>query len=112
MIIKKNRFGTFIPLITFFIIFTISNIFNLKGLFIVGIVVLFPLSFMIEGIICARKNIGWIAPLALSLITFLVIIFVYLNDSANIYLIYYSIAYILGYIPTKLVLKLKYSKTK
>ena len=107
---KKNIFGVFIPLITTVVVLILASFFNLKGLFIISIVALFPLSFLVEGIICAVKNIGWLIPLAISLITFIIILFVFLNDSATIYLAYYCVAYAIGYVVTKLILKLGYVK--
>ncbi len=80
---------------------------DMKGLFILGLVLIFPILFAIEGIVSAIKNIVWIIPLSISLMVFFVIKLVALNDSANIYLMYYFIAYMLGYCISKLVLKLK-----
>ena len=80
---------------------------DMKGLFILGLVLIFPILFAIEGIVSAIKNIVWLIPLSISLMVFFVIRLVALNDSANIYLMYYFIAYMLGYCISKLVLKLK-----
>lgn len=95
---KKYKLGNFIPIITMFIVFVLGNIFNWKGLFIIGLVGIVPLSFFIEGMLCSIKSKGFMVPLTLSLFVFLVVIYIMLNDSANIYLIYYGIAYILGYV--------------
>lgn len=85
---------------------------DLKGLIIIGLVAIFPIAILIDGIIVAIKNINWILPLITSLITFIIIMLIYLNSSATIYLTYYGFAYFLGFIPTKLILKLKKSKVK
>ena len=45
---KKYKLGNFIPIITMFIVFILGSVFNLKGLFIIGLVVIVPLSFFIE----------------------------------------------------------------
>lgn len=104
---KKNVFGNFIPTITMLVIVIISHVFRLKGLFIVGIVGIIPISFFIEGVMCSRKRIGWIIPLILSLTVFFIVIIVFMNDSANVYLKYYLVAYILGYVLEKLISALK-----
>lgn len=104
---KKNVFGNFIPMITILVIVILGYVFGFKGLFIIGIVGIIPISFFIEGVICSRKNIGWIIPLIVSLIAFFIVIIVFMNDSANVYLKYYAISYILGYVLEKLISVLK-----
>lgn len=95
---KKYKLGYFIPTITMFIVFILGDVFNWKDLFIIGLVGIVPLSFLVEGMICAIKSKGFIMPLIISLCVFWGVILLMLNDSANIYLKYYAIAYILGYI--------------
>ncbi len=85
---------------------------DLKGLIIIGLVAIFPITILIDGIIVAIKNKNWIPPLIASLTTFIIIMLIYLNSSASIYLIYYTTAYFLGLIPTKLILKFNTSKVK
>nr|WP_317333488.1 hypothetical protein [uncultured Romboutsia sp.] len=111
--VKKSVFGNFIPTITMLVISIISYVFRFKDLIIVGIVGIIPISFFIEGVICCGKRIGWIIPLILSLTIFLIIdkIMLFMDDSLHIYLKYYAVAYILGYILEKIILILK-SKIK
>lgn len=104
---KKIKLGSLIPIITMFIVFVLGGILNYKDLLIVGLVLIIPISFLVEGILCATKNKGFIIPLILSLSGFLIVIYTLLNNSANIYLIYYGVAYILGYIFGMIILKLK-----
>ena len=104
---KKYKLGNFIPIITMFIVFILGSVFDLKGLFIIGLVGIVPLSFFIEGMLCSIKCKGFIIPLVISLSVFLVVILVMLNDSANIYLIYYGVVYTLGYIFGVLISKFK-----
>ena len=52
---KKYKLGNFIPIITMFIVFILGSVFNLKGLFIIGLVGIVPLSFFIEGMLCSIK---------------------------------------------------------
>lgn len=59
--------------------------------------------------ICSIKRIVFIIPLILSLTIFLIMdkIIRFMNDSLNVYLIYYLGVYILGYILEKVILILK-----
>ncbi len=111
---KKSVFGNFIPTITMLVIAIISYIYKFKDLLIVGIVGIIPISFFIEGIICSRKRIGVIIPLTLSLTVFLIIdkIMLFMNDSLHVYLKYYAVSYILGYVLDKIILILKNKITK
>ncbi|CEK37610.1 hypothetical protein [Paraclostridium sordellii] len=44
---KKNVFGNFIPIITMLVVIILGVGFNLKGVFIIGLVGIVPLSFFI-----------------------------------------------------------------
>ena len=70
---KKYKLGNFIPIITMFIVFILGSVFNLKGLFIIGLVGIVPLSFFIEGMLCSIKSKNFIIPLVISLSVFLVV---------------------------------------
>lgn len=107
--VKKNLFRGFIPMITMLVIFILSVIFKLKGVFILGLVAGSPISLFIQGIVCSRKSMGWIMPLVTLLITFFTILMWVMRDYASVYLYlkYYAIAYILGYILEKLISVLK-----
>ena len=111
---KKSVFGNFIPIITMLVIAIISYIYKFKDLFIAGIVGIIPISFLIEGIICSRKRIGFLIPLVLSLTIFLIMdkIMLFMNDSLHVYLKYYTVSYILGYVLDKIILTLKSKITK
>ncbi|GAA0106541.1 hypothetical protein UT300013_31650 [Paraclostridium sordellii] len=100
---KKNVFGNFIPIITMLVVIILGVGFNLKGVFIIGLVGIVPLSFFIEGVMCSRKKIGFIIPLITSLTAFFIVILIYMNDSANVYLKYCLVAYILGYLFEKMI---------
>jgi len=107
---KISIFGNFIPTITMLLTTIVSLLFNSKDLLIVGVVVIIPISFFIEGVVCARKRIGFIIPLILSLIEFFIIdkIVLFMHDSLYLYLMYYGVVYILGYVLEKLILRLSY----
>ena len=70
---RKNLFGSFIPTIAMIIIAVISYFFKFKDLLIIGVVLIIPLTFFTEGIICSKKRIGIILPVVLSLAIFLII---------------------------------------
>jgi len=112
--VKKSVFGNFIPTITMLVIAIMSYIYEFKDLLIVGIVGIIPISFLIEGIICSRKRIGFLIPLVLSLTIFLIMdkIMLFMNDSLHVYLKYYTVSYILGYVLDKIILTLKSKITK
>jgi hypothetical protein len=105
--VKKSLFGNFIPIITMLVVVILGFGFCLKEVFIIGLVGIVPVSFFVEGVMCSRKKIGWIIPLITSLTAFFIVIIIFMNDSANVYLKYYAIAYILGYILEKMISILK-----
>lgn len=107
---KKSVFGNFIPIITMLVVVILGCVLGLKGVFIIGLVAIIPVSFFVEGVICSRKKIGWIIPLIISLTLFFIVIILFMNDSANVYLKYYAIAYILGYLLEKIISILKNKK--
>ncbi|CEK37612.1 hypothetical protein [Paraclostridium sordellii] len=61
---------------------------------------------------CSRKKIGFIIPLITSLTAFFIVILIYMNDSANVYLKYCAVAYILGYLFEKMISILKRGRLK
>ncbi|CEN89060.1 membrane protein [[Clostridium] sordellii] len=109
---KKNVFGNFIPIITMLVVIILGVGFNLKGVFIIGLVGIVPLSFLIEGVMCSRKKMGFIITLITSLTAFFIVILIYMNDSANVYLKYCLVAYILGYLFEKMISILKRGRLK
>lgn len=106
---KKNRFRDYIPMIISLIIFILGGVFKFKGVFILGLVGFFPISLFIQGVVCSKKRMGFIIPLViLSMIFFIMLIWVMGDyESVCLYLKYYVIAYILGYIIETLISLLK-----
>jgi hypothetical protein len=82
------------------------NSIDFKGIFILSLILLFPLLFLIQGIICARYNINAFISLGASILGFIILMLVYLNDSAVIYIFTYLIFGIMGYLITKICRKL------
>lgn len=104
---EKSIFGNFIPIITMLLAVILGCVLGLKEVFIIGLTCIIPISFFVEGVMCSRKKIGWIIPLVTSLTAFFIIIILFMNDSANVYLKYYAIAYIVGYLIDKMIPILK-----
>lgn len=115
---KKNILGVLLPLLTMIIIFflsfenTITNSLGLsemdiKGILISGVVLYIPVSFLVNGIICAKKQINWKIPALISLLGSVVIMMYLRFDSTEIalYLSYYSMSYCIGYWITSVMKK-------
>lgn len=71
-----------------------------KGFFIISLVVLFPLLFLIQGMVCAINKTGIISvilSITVSIVDYMILMYVYLNDSAFDYIIFYFVAWIIGY---------------
>ncbi|HGS9609382.1 hypothetical protein AB4E40_19195 [Clostridioides difficile] len=106
---KKSILGALLPLLTMIIIFVLSfeNIItnslglsdmDIKGALISGIVLFIPFSFLVNGIICAIKQINWKIPALISLLGSIAIM-VYLRFDGTemaLYLSYYFMSYCIG----------------
>ena len=71
-----------------------------KVFFIISLVVLFPLLFFIQGSVCAINKTGIISvilSITVSIVDYMILMYVYLNDSAFGYIIFYFVAWIIGY---------------
>ncbi|OOM75914.1 hypothetical protein CLPUN_29510 [Clostridium puniceum] len=86
------------------------NAIDFKGIFILSLILLFPLLFLMQGIICAISNINVFLSLGVSILNFIILTMVYLNDSALIYVLIYVTFGVIGYIITKYIVKSKASK--
>lgn len=95
---------------TIIVIVSFTNIFNFKGIdfegiFILSIIFLFPLLFFIQGLIAPITNTNIILSLGVSTLNFIVLMMIYLNDSALIYIWVYLTSGIIGYIISKCIMK-------
>ncbi|MBY2582179.1 hypothetical protein KWW46_12605, partial [Clostridioides difficile] len=86
---KSNIFSIIFPTVIMVLMFLtfVTDIFNLadvqsKSIFVVGMVLIFPISFLIQGIICVLNKTSWILSLIVSLLTYIVLMYIFLNDSA------------------------------
>ena len=100
---KKNisiaLFPTIIMILICFIekssIFKFSPM-DLKGLLIVSVVLIFPIIFLIQGIIATANNTNKIVSLGVSLISYLVYLVRIMKEAALMYIVFYFVWYVLG----------------
>ncbi|NFG63394.1 hypothetical protein FDG75_06000 [Clostridium botulinum] len=120
---KKNIIIIFFPAILMSLLtvisFTNMDVYNtkgidFKGLFIISLLLLFPLLFLIQGILCAVNNtniVNLIFSFGVSILDYIILMKIYLNDSAFEYVLIYSVLWIIGYTITYIVKKIKSSKS-
>lgn len=100
---KKNTsialFPTVIMILICFIqrssIFKIRSM-DLKGLLIVSIVLIFPMVFLIQGIVATANNANKIVSLGVSLISYLVYLIFTMKEIALMYIVFYFVLYMVG----------------
>lgn len=76
-----------------------------KSFFILGLFIIFPLTFLVQGVSCATNHINPFLALLVSFIAFTIVILVFFNSSAGGYSIYYLVFWLVGYFGTKGVQK-------
>ena len=111
---KKNVVTVLFPLLfmTIITIISFSNMLDFKGIdfkgiFILSLILLFPLLFLLQGIICAINNTNVFLSLGVSILNFIILLMVYLNESAAIYILIGLTLGAVGYLITKLIVKIK-----
>lgn len=111
---KHNLFTILFPsvimLLMAMILFTDINSIDLKGLFIISIVALFPLLFLIQGITCVLSNTNFIISLLISIATYKLIMIIFMNDLVYEYILYYVVSFAIGYLISKFIRKINLSK--
>ncbi len=100
-VLFPSVFMVLISVLSFTNILPLSNI-DLKGLFVISLVLLFPVLFLIQGILCALNGTNVWLSFVMSVITFIVLLMIYLNSSAMIYILIYLISGLIGYGMVKL----------
>ena len=115
---KKSAVTVLFPalIMTLITIISFSNMlyFNgidFKGILILSLILLFPLLFLLQGIICAINNTNVFLSLGASILNFIILLMVYLNDSALIYILIYLTFGAIGHLITKFIVKFKSSKS-
>ena len=117
---KKNIITILFPSIVMIFITLLTNsnldksiMLDYKGIFVVSIVVLFPLLLLVQGVISALNRTNILLSLGLSLITTIIIGVVLCSNGKNIqyeiishysirYLKYGIVGYLIGYIVIKI----------
>ena len=84
---------------------------DLKGLFIISIVALFPLVLLIQGIFVALNKTNIILALLTSILTFIGVMFILMKVFEIIYIQYYTISFAIGYLISKVLMKLNSLKS-
>ena len=113
---KKNNLITILfpslimILISIISFMDISNM-DLKGLFIISIVALFPLVLLIQGIFVALNKTNIILALLTSILTFIGVMFIVMKSFEIIYIEYYTISFVIGYLVSKILMKLNSLKS-
>ena len=112
---KKKSVVTVLFPAVFMIIITIVGFFNkldfngidYKSIFILTLTLLIPLLFLLQGIISAITNTNIFLSLGVSILYFILLMIVYLNESASIYILIGLALGAVGYLITKLIVKIK-----
>lgn len=97
-------FMTIITIVSFQNMLNFNGI-DFKGIFIISLILLFPILFLIQGILCAINNTNIFLSLGVSILDFIILMFVYMNESAFIYNLIYLIVGIIAYFITKSIKK-------
>lgn len=105
---KSNLFTLVFPAILMTLITMVChynmNEFNgvdYKGISILSLVLLFPLLFLVQGIVSAKTNTNIFLSLGISTIDFILLMAIYLNFSAWFYTVIYLLFGIIGYALSK-----------
>jgi hypothetical protein len=76
-----------------------------KSFFILGLIIIFPLTFLVQGISCAMNHMNPFIALLVSYIAFAIVVITFLNSSAWVYSIYYLVFWIVGFFGAKAIRK-------
>jgi len=107
-ILFPSLFMTTITIVSFSNMLNFNGI-DFKGIFIVSLILLFPLLFLIQGIMSAINNTNVLLSMGISILNFIILMMVYLNESAFIYILIYLAIGLIGYIITDIIVKIKSS---
>lgn len=84
---------------------------DFKWILVLSLLLIFPLLFLLQGIICALGNINVFLSLGVSMLDFLILVMICLNRSAFFYVPIYLMLGTIGYLTAKFILKFKTSKS-
>ncbi|EPY2278566.1 hypothetical protein ACXAT3_003939 [Clostridium sporogenes] len=108
-VIFPTLFMTIITIVSFQNMLDFNGI-DFKGIFIIALIILFSVLFLIQGILCAINDTNIFLAFGISILDFIVLIFIYMNESALIYNLIYLIFAIIGYLIAKSIKKALSSK--
>ncbi len=74
----------------------ILNSMDLKGLSIISVVLVFPIVFLVQGVLAMVNNTHKILALGVSLISYLIYLFFIMKESTLIYIAFYIVWYVIG----------------
>lgn len=101
-------FPTLVMIVISTICFTdILKSIDTKAIFILSLFTIFPICFLVQGVLCKLNKVNILISLATSSLIFTIIIFMYMNSTALIYLMINLISGILGYCTTYLLNRIK-----
>ncbi len=111
---KQSIITTFFPSIAMILVAAIvfTDIFGAQeslGLFIISLLLIFPALFFAQGMACSYGKGNIIVALLASLATFSLIVVLFMNSSALIYVLIYFGAALLGYHGRRLMRRGRYS---
>lgn len=83
---------------------------DFAAVFMLSLTVIYPILFLLQGIICALNKTNVFLALGISIFSFVVLLIVYLNSSAFVYILIYTSLGVLGYLVAYFIKKFKPSK--
>lgn len=90
-----------IPVIIMFVLayssFAIEDDLLATGLILNSLIIYFPVIFLIQGIVCALLRSNVFMSLGISALAFIVVLIIWLNSSAIIYIFVYLVIGFIGY---------------
>lgn len=80
------------------------------AIFKFSLVIVFPLTLIVQGVACAIHKYNLIPALGLSIIAYVVVFVLILKTTSFNYIIYYAASFLLGYVVTLLIRRFKKTK--
>lgn len=77
------------------------------AIFKFSLVIVFPITLLVQGVACAIHKYNIIPALALSAVAYIVVFIIILKTTTINYILYYAASFIVGYVITLLVRKVK-----
>lgn len=87
-----------------------STAMDFKGIFIISLLLIFPVLFLIQGILCNINNFNMsniLLSFGISMLDYIILMKIYLNDSSYLYILIYPVLWMMGYAVTYFIRKIK-----